>query len=138
MTNFSELTATVQHLQSIAPEAFTPIENDDDLKRVTTFLRQLDSVMGETPSHVLAPLAETVMNRIMAYEAAHFHIPEADPAEMLAFYLEQRQVKQEEVAAGTGITQSVLSRLLNRKRPFTADHARSLGAFFKTSPSVFL
>jgi len=67
---------------------------------------------------------------ITAYEAQMFPIPDADPAEMLAFYLQQRQIAQEEVATDTGIPQSVLSRLLNRKRLFTADHARVLGAFF--------
>ncbi len=138
MTNFTELSTAWQHLYTLAPEAFEPIQDEEALKRATAFLKSLDVEIGERRGHPLASLADAVMHQVMAYEEEHYPIPDADPAGMLAFYLEQRQVKQEEVAAGTGITQSVLSRLLNRKRPFTADHARSLGAFFKTDPSVFL
>lgn len=138
MTNFSELTTTLQHLRTLAPAAFMPIQNDDDLREVTAFLRNLDLEMGETPNPLLSPLAETVMHRIMAYEAERFPIEDVDGAAMLAFYIEQRDIRQEDVAQGTGITQSVLSRLLNRKRPITAEHARALGAFFHTNPGVFL
>ena len=115
-----------------------PITNAEELSQATENLEHLLDEIGEHAEHPLAGLAHLLIERVTAYEAQMFPIPDADPAEMLAFCLEQRQVKQEEVAAGTGIAQSVLSRLLNRKRPFTADHARSLGAFFKTNPSVFL
>lgn len=107
-----------------------PITDAEGLAQATDKLEHLLNEIGENAEHPLGGLAQLLIERITAYEAQMFPIPGADPAEMLAFYLQQRQIAQEEVATGTGITQSVLSRLLNRKRLFTADHARVLGAFF--------
>jgi HTH-type transcriptional regulator / antitoxin HigA len=138
MTNFSELSSVWQHLHALAPEAFAPIANHDDLRRATAFLISLDHEIGEVPGHALASLANTVMQQIMVYEAEHFPIGDADGAAMLAFYLDCRGLTQQQVARATGISQGILSRLLNRKRQFTADHARTLGAFFKVGPGMFL
>jgi HTH-type transcriptional regulator / antitoxin HigA len=138
MTNFSELSATWQQLHSLAPEAFAPIQDDHDLLRATTFLRALDTEMGETPGHPLASLADAVMHQVTAYEAEHFPVPDADAAAMLAFYLGQRAMTQQELARATGISQGILSRLLNRRRAFTVEHARTLGAHFGVSPGNFI
>jgi HTH-type transcriptional regulator/antitoxin HigA len=138
MTNFSEIASTVQHLQSLAPEAFMPIENDIDLERATAFLKALDAEKGETPGHPLAPLADRLMERIMAYEAVHFPVPDADGPVMLAFYLQQRGLTQQQLAAATGISQGLISLLLRRQRAFTAHHARTFGAFFQVNPGIFL
>jgi len=115
-----------------------PITDAEGLAQATDNLEHLLNEIGENVEHPLGGLAQLLIERITAYEAQMFPIPDADPAEMLAFYLQQRQITQEEVTIGIGITQSVLSRLLNRKRPFTAEHARVLGAFFKTNPVVFI
>lgn len=138
MTNFSEIARTFQYLQALAPEAFMLIETDADLERVTAFLKALDAEKGETPGHPLAPLADQLMERIMAYEAVHFPVLDADGPMMLAFYLEQRGLTQQQLAAATGLSQGSISLLLRRQRPLTADHARKLGAYFKVSPGLFL
>jgi len=138
MTNFSELSTAWEHLHALAPEVFTPLANDDDLKRATAFLKSLDREIGEAPGHPLAALADAMMTHIQAYEGERFPIPEVDGAAMLAFYLDQQGMTQEDVSRGSGISQGILSRLLNRKRPFTAHHARLLGTFFKVAPGVFL
>ncbi|GAA5514192.1 hypothetical protein Dcar01_02946 [Deinococcus carri] len=138
MTNFSELSRTWQHLHALAPEAFAPIESGDDLARATIFLKALDAEIGETPGHPLADLADTLMHRIMAYEAEHFPVPKADGPAMLAFYLEQNNLTQQQLAEATGIQQSTLSQLLHRKRALTADHARALGRYFGVEAGLFL
>lgn len=138
MTNFSELSRTWQQLHALAPEAFSPVENAEDLARATAFLKSLDREIGEIPGHPLADLANTVMHRILAYEAQHSPIPDADGPMMLAFYLEQKELTQQQVAEATGINQSTISQLLRRKREFTADHARALGKFFGVEAGMFL
>ena len=138
MTNFPEAIRTFEHLSALAPEFFMPIENDADLHRATAFLDAFDTdVKGEAP-HPLDPLADALMHRITAYEAEHFPIPDTDAASMLGFLMDQHGLTQQRLAQATGIQQTTISALLNRRRPFTADHARKLGAFFKVNPGVFL
>lgn len=138
MTNFAELSRTWQQLHALAPEAVEPIMNDEDLTRATAFLKAMDREMGEVAGHPLRGLADSLMHRIVAYEAEHFPVPDADGPMMLAFYLDQKNLTQQELAAATGINQSTLSQLLRRKRPFTADHARTLGRFFGVELGMFL
>ena len=138
MTNFSDLATATQRLQALAPEAFMPIESAADLAQATAFLRALDREKGESPGHPLAPLADALMYRILAYEAQYAPIPDADGPMMLAFYLEQKQLTQQQVADATGIQQATISQLLRRKRNFTAAHARALGAFFGVNAGMFL
>ena len=138
MTNFQDLTSAWQQLHGLAPEAFAPINTDADLHSATDFLRALDREMGEAAGHLLAPLADALMYRIQLYEAAHFPVPDADGPMMLAFYLDQKALTQQQLSAQTGIRQSTLSLLLNRKRPFTAAHARALGEYFGVAAGMFL
>lgn len=138
MTNFSELSRTWQHLHALAPEAFQPITDEEGLERTTRFLEVLDQELGEQPGHPLRGLADAVMHRIMAYEAEHHPVPGADGPMMLAFYLNQKDLTQQQVAAASGIGQSTISQLLNRKRPFTLKHAYALARVFGVDPSMFL
>jgi HTH-type transcriptional regulator / antitoxin HigA len=138
VTNFTDVAAATRHLQALAPEAFIPIESAADLARATAFLRALDREKGETPGHPLAPLADALMYRILAYEAQYSPIPDADGPMMLAFYLDQQQLTQQHLADATGIQQATISQLLRRKRNFTAAHARALGAFFGVNAGIFL
>ena len=138
MTNFTDITRSFQELNGLAPEFFMEIRNDEDLARATAFLSTFDfEVKGEQP-HPLDPLAELLTQRIVAYEAAHFPIPDPDGPDTLAFLLEQRPLSQSALAVATGIPQSTISDLVNRRRDFTADHARKLGAYFKVNPGLFL
>lgn len=138
MTNFPEITRSFQELSGLAPEFFMDIRTDDDLARATAFLYTFDfEVKGEEP-HPLDPLAELLTQRITAYEARRFPVPDADGPDMLAFLLQQRPLTQQALAAATGIPQSTVSDLLRRRRAFTADHARKLGAFFQVNPGMFL
>ncbi|WP_293910623.1 helix-turn-helix domain-containing protein [Deinococcus sp.] len=138
MTNFSQLSSTFQQLQGLAPEAFTPIASEADLISATAFLQLLDREIGDTVSHPLAPLAETLMQRIMAYEVEHYPIPPAAPDMELRLLMKEHGVTQQGLSEATGIDQGQISKLTSGKRTFTAEHARRLGRHFKVSPSVFL
>lgn len=138
MTNFSELSSTFQQLQALAPEAFLPIASEADLEGATAFLQSLDREIGDTALHPLALLADTLMGRIMAYEAEHYPIPPAAPDMELRLLIKERGVTQQQLAAATGIHQAQISKLAGGKRAFTAEHARALGTFFGVSPAAFL
>lgn len=138
MTNFSELSQTFQQLQGLAPEAFMPIGSEANLISATAFLQSLDREIGERVGHPLAPLADTLMQRIMAYEAEHFPIPPAAADMELRLLMKERSVTQQALAAATGIDQAQISKLASGKRAFSAEHARRLAAFFDVKPGSFL
>ncbi len=138
MTNFSELSSSFRDLHGLAMEAFMPIASEDDLISATAFLQSLDREIGDTADHLLAPLAETLMQRIMAYEAEHFPIPPAAPDMELRLLMKERSITQQALAAATGIDQAQISKLASGKRAFSAKHARRLGAFFGLNPTAFL
>lgn len=136
--NISALTEAWQRVDRLAHVAVAPIENDVQLAEATATLEELLAGIGENAEHPLGNLARLLIERVTRYEAEHHPIPDADGAAMLAFYLDQRGLTQQELAARTGISQGILSRLLNRKRGLTADHARALGRAFGVEPGVFL
>ncbi len=139
MTNFTDAARHFEQLHAAAPEFFMEIENDDDLARATAFLHTFDreTRAGATGgTHLLDPLANALMRRVMAYEEAHF--PPAAPDMELRVLLDVHKLTQGQLAEAVGIDQGTISKLASGKRPFSADHARRLGAYFGVNPGVFL
>lgn len=136
--NIPQLTHLWQQVDALAHAAVAPIESEADLRAATSTLETILGEIGETPDHPLDSLARTLIERITAYEARHFPIPDVDGPHMLAYLLEQKPATQKQLAEGTGIPQSTISDLLNRKRNITADHARKFARFFGVNPGLFL
>lgn len=134
----AELQAAWARVDALAHDAITPIENDEQHARALELLEPVWDAVGEDPAHPLANLMALMIERIAAYEDKHHTLSEADGATMLAFYMDGRELTQGQVAAGTGISQGIISRLLNRRRPFTAEHARAFGRYFGVDPGLFL
>ena len=95
-------------------------------------MRNEDDLSADEAAYlqVLAGLVEE-------YEDEHHPVGHSTPARMLAFYIEQRDVKQQEVAKATGIPVSTISELIAEKRAFTMNHVERLSAYFHVNPSVF-
>lgn len=136
--NIPQLTESWQQLMTLAHPALTPIEDDAQLAQATAYLEELLGEIGEDAAHPLGDLARLLIERITAYEAVHFPIPDVSGAELLAFLMEQKPITQTELAAATGIPQSTISDLVNGKRAFTADHIRRLSEFFGVEAGTFL
>jgi HTH-type transcriptional regulator/antitoxin HigA len=112
------------------------IRNDKDLKRAHKMLNRLldaGKLTREEQDYfdVLAQLIET-------YEDEHVEIPDVSDVEMLSFLIEQKGVKQKDVAAGTAIPISTISELLSGKRRFNKAHIEKLAGYFNVSPAVFI
>jgi HTH-type transcriptional regulator/antitoxin HigA len=75
---------------------------------------------------------------IERYEDKHHPIPDASEDEMLAFFIDQRGVKQVDVSRATGIAESTLSEVLRGKRQLTRTQITKLAAYFHVGPGVFL
>ena len=72
------------------------------------------------------------------YEDEHVEIPRVSDGKMLRSLMEEKGVRQTDVARGTGISKTVLSLILNGKRDLTREHIRILSTYFGVNPSSFL
>ncbi len=75
---------------------------------------------------------------IERYEAKAHPVPAVPEAEMLAFLIEQKGVKQVAVSRGTGIAESTISATLAGKRRLTRGQITKLARYFHVSPGLFL
>jgi|SRR5579871_4966574 len=126
-----------QYLDLIRTFPLRPIRNDADLKRATKVVEQLMMRDEEDLSADEAAYLQVLAGLIEEYEDEHYPIGHSTPARMLAFYIEQRGVKQKEVAEATGIPVSTISELIAEKRTFTMNHVKRLSAYFRVNPAVF-
>jgi HTH-type transcriptional regulator / antitoxin HigA len=125
----------IQNWKRISPEAarfLLPIRTKKDYQQALELLEE--TFFDET----LEPFLQVLSERIETYEEAHFPMPEASAGEVLAFLMEQKNLTQQEVAKGTGIHQSVLSRFIKGEREPTLDQVRKLAGFFGVDSSVFI
>jgi HTH-type transcriptional regulator/antitoxin HigA len=63
-------------------------------------------------------------------------VPDASPAEVLRFLLDQNGLNQRDVAEELG-SETTVSLVLSGKRQLTRDHIARLSQRFHVSPSVF-
>jgi HTH-type transcriptional regulator/antitoxin HigA len=75
--------------------------------------------------------------QIEAYEQEHHNLPDATPAEVLQYLMEEHDLKQTDLAEELG-GQSVVSAILNGKRELNTRQVQALAARFNVSPAVFL
>jgi HTH-type transcriptional regulator / antitoxin HigA len=71
------------------------------------------------------------------YEERHVDIPEAKPAAVLRFLMQQHDLRQADLAAIFG-AQSNVSEVLSGKREINARQARALAERFGVSAAVFI
>lgn len=138
MLDISTLQQAWAQVEALTHDAVAPIETEAQHEQALTTLDALLVEVGEDGQHPLGNLVRLLIERVTAYEALAHPIPEATPAQMLAFYLDQRGLTQTVLAAATGIDQAQISKLLRGKRAFNADQARVLGQYFRVSPAMFL
>ena len=113
------------------------ITSDKDYQRRVRVMDDLLDRIGANESHRLMPLLDLVSQRIEAYEAEHHTLPEASPAAVLAYLMEEHNLKQTDLAEELG-GQSVVSAILNGKREFNTRQVKALAKRFNVSAAVFL
>jgi HTH-type transcriptional regulator/antitoxin HigA len=107
-------------------------EYDEVLERV----RQL-MVKGDERSEAEEKLLDLLVTLVEKYEAERFEIPDAEPFEVLALLIEDRDLRPTDLAEVLG-SRGYVSDILSGRRRITADKARALGVFFGVDPGVFL
>ena len=114
-----------------------PITNAKDYELRVGVMDELLDRIGANESHRLMPLLDIITRQIEAYEAQHHALPDAPPAVVLAYLMEEKGLKQTDLAEELG-GQSIVSAVLNGKRELNIRQVRALALRFKVSPAVFL
>jgi HTH-type transcriptional regulator/antitoxin HigA len=124
-----------QDLNKLVP--LGPITSEKDYKRRVSVMDELLDRIGANESHRLMPLLDLVTKEVEAYEAKQQTLPEAAPAKVLAFLMEEHNLKQTDLAEELG-GQSIVSAILNGKRELNTRQVKALAARFNVSPAVFM
>ena len=119
-------------LVAVQPKVIeTETENEFYLAEVTKLMR-----LGESISPAQERLLRLLVNLIESFEEKHYQIKAATPLEILTQLVNDRGLKQKDLLPVFG-SQGVTSEVLNGKRRISKAQAKSLGVFFKVSPSIF-
>lgn len=124
-----------QGLNKLVP--LGPITTAKDYELRVGVMDELLDRIGANESHRLMPLLDIITRQIEAYEAQHHALPDAPPAVVLAYLMEEKGIKQTDLAEELG-GQSIVSAVLNGKRELNTRQVRALALRFKVSPAVFL
>ena len=114
-----------------------PITGERDYQRRVRVMDELLDRIGANESHRLMPLLDLVTKAVETYEAKHQTLPVAAPAAVLAYLMEEHNLKQTDLAEELG-GQSIVSAILNGKREFNTRQVKALATRFNVSPAVFL
>jgi len=97
--------------------------------------RLMDKGDSRTPEQDAA--LELMVRLIRDYEEKHDSLPDPNPAEMLAYLMEQRGLRQADLVA-IFKSRGYVSDVLNGKRGISKALAKQLGEFFHVSADVFI
>ncbi|MFM9971620.1 MAG: type II toxin-antitoxin system HigA family antitoxin [Burkholderiales bacterium] len=124
-----------QGLNKLVP--LGPIANAKDYGVRVAIMDELLARIGADESHRLMPLLDLIARQIESYEAARHSLPDAPAAAVLAYLMQERGLKQSDLAEELG-GQSIVSAVLNGKRELNTRQVKALAERFNVSPAVFL
>lgn len=135
---------TAQEMKQVAQEyrrlrTLVPLgtlRTKKDYERASEMLDTILDEIGEDEKHPLAELADALGVFIERYEAEHVRIPEAKPAAVLRFLMQEHDLRQSELPE-IG-SQGVVSEVLGGKRELNARQIKRLAKRFGVSPAVFV
>ncbi len=133
--DFASVQTAWQGLSKLVP--LGEITSENDYQRRVSVMDELLARIGANESHRLMPLLDLISKEVAAYEAKQQPLPEAAPAQVLAFLMEEHGLKQTDLAAELG-GQSIVSAILNGKRELNTRQVKALANRFSVSPAVFL
>lgn len=120
-------------------EKFEPIlavTNEGEYDRAIEHLNELLDEVGADESHPLYMMLDTLGTLIHAYEEKHEQMPLASGVEVLAYLMEEHDLRQSDLPE-IG-SQGVVSEVLNGKRELNVRQIRALSERFKIPAGVFV
>ncbi|MEY2685360.1 MAG: hypothetical protein RJA09_2504 [Pseudomonadota bacterium] len=123
--------------QRALPVRLAAIQTPGDYERAVEFMNQLLDVVGDDEEHELADMLELLGQLIEDHDKQYHVLPDAEPAQVLRFLMNQHGLKQADLASELG-SQSVVSEVLNGRRQVNARQAKALALRFGVSAAVFI
>ncbi|MCX7674928.1 MAG: helix-turn-helix domain-containing protein [Bdellovibrionaceae bacterium] len=108
-----------------------PIRSNSQYQKAKAVLRELLFDPGAKD------YVETLILLIKNYEEKQFYFQKPSPEAMLRFLMQQRGLKQKDLAGVLG-SQSNVSEILRGKRKLNLNHIRKLAKFFNVSVETFV
>jgi HTH-type transcriptional regulator / antitoxin HigA len=101
------------------------------------YLSILDKLASkENPTREEEKYAEVLMALVEAYEDEHHSIPNSSPIEILRTLMDAHDLRQKDLAPIFG-SESIVSKVLPKKRDLNKTHIEKLSKRFHVSPAVF-
>lgn len=126
------------NLEAGALALLAPLTSEEAYGAALEAIDDIMRRMGQQTDHPLRPLFQLLLERVEAYEAAHFEIPEAPAHERLAYLLDTHELTQVQLAQQTGIPQSNISAVLRGTRQISKGMAKKLAQHFALPVETFL
>jgi HTH-type transcriptional regulator/antitoxin HigA len=83
----------MEHWNIFAP-VLSPSHNETDYQQKIVWLEELMDIVQDDETHPLMSLIDNLATLIEAYEAEHYPIPKAPPADVLRYLMEAQNLKQ--------------------------------------------
>lgn len=130
-----------QYLTLIKRFPLAPISSQDELDEAISIVKELteparlSSLMKEETDYL-----DVLSDLVAKFEKEHWEPLEKqmDPAEALAFLMDEGSTTQLELANAIGIQQSHISEFLSGKRDLSKENIVKIAGYFKVSPELFL
>ncbi|MHB8425494.1 MAG: helix-turn-helix domain-containing protein [Gammaproteobacteria bacterium] len=129
-----EVAQEYRRLRAVVP--LGTLRTKKDYARATEMLDVILDEIGEDEKHPLAELADALGVFVEKYEADHVRIPEAKPAAVLKFLMQEHGLRQADLPE-IG-SQGVVSEVLAGRRELNSRQIKQLAKRFGVSPAVFV
>jgi len=113
-----------------------PIRTDAELDAASGVIDELTDRDDLSPAE--SDYLDVLGDLVEKYEDEHIKLPQVSDGTMLRSLMDEKGVRQTDVARGTGISKTVLSLVLNGKRDLTREHIGTLAEYFGVNVSSFL
>jgi HTH-type transcriptional regulator/antitoxin HigA len=126
---------TISYQKLISKLPLKQIKNAREYKKAIKFYEELIDNYSETDE--LNDYLNVLSMLIDNYENEKYPIEDADPVDIMKFLMEEKNIKQAELAKAFG-SQSVVSEVLNRKRGLTLKYIYNMADVFNVRPQIFV
>ena len=115
-----------------------PLSNEKELATAQTVMNELVDRGFDDLTEGEEAYLDVLSDLVKKYEDRNHAIPDASPADVLRFLIDDRKTSQRAVALGSGISVSTISEILGGGRALNLDHVTKLATHFKVEPGVFI
>lgn len=132
---FLQFEPIIEDLTQLLKACNSPITSNIELEDRMQIIDELFSY-AKTEDDLPALFAHMITDRVYEYEQKNLNIPNVKPSEALAFFMQERDIKQKDLSEIA--PQNVISEILNEKRKMTVEQIKGFANFFGVPETTFL